>query len=128
MLWDPSFSGRRFLRRQRTLSDLVVAPEAAGSNPVLSTTLHPDAAEWIGEQRVDADDPRRDRRCRRSCSPAAAPATSPTSAAGVDVAIVDGQEELLDVSSSVAAIPVDTIAAIADWVAGALPGTRARCA
>ncbi|MEO8261077.1 MAG: alpha/beta hydrolase [Pseudolysinimonas sp.] len=122
VLWDPAFSGRRFLRRQRTLSDLVVAPEVAGPNPVLSTVLHPDAARWIGEQRVDAE--------------ALAGVTAPvlvlarTSAApiadlgaGVELRAVDGQEELLDVSSAVAAIPAGTVKAIADWLAAELGDT-----
>lgn len=121
VLWDPSFSGRRFLRRQRTLSDLVVAPEAAGPNPVLSTTLHADTAAWIGEQRVDAD----------ALAGIGAPALvlarrsagdPPDLGPGVDVRAVDGQEQLLDVSSSVAAIPVATVALIADWIADTLPG------
>ena len=121
VLWDPAFSGRRFLRRQRTLSDLVVAPEAAGPNPVLSTVLHPDAAAWIASQRVDAE----------SLAGIAAPVLvlSRTSAAPVgdlgehvDVRAVDGQEQLLDVSSAVAAIPVDTVAVIADWLADGLGG------
>jgi alpha-beta hydrolase superfamily lysophospholipase len=121
VLWDPSFSGRRFLRRQRTLSDLVVAPEAAGANPVLSTTLHADAARWIGEQKVDADalaaiDSQVLVLARRTGGDA------PDLGAGVDVRTVDGQEDLLDVSSSVAAIPVETVALISDWIAGALPG------
>ena len=121
VLWDPAFSGRRFLRRQRTLSDLVVAPEAAGSNPVLSTTLHPDVAQWIGDQRVDAD----------ALDGIAAPVVVLARSSGarehhlgsrVDVLTVDGQEELLDVSSAVAAIPASTVATIADWLAERLPG------
>lgn len=112
VLWDPTLSGRRFLRRQRTLSDLVVALDAAGANPVLSTVLHADAARWISEQRIDAE--------------TLAPITAPTLALvrhtatvpelGVDVRVVAGQEELLDVSSAVAAIPVDTVQTIADWL------------
>jgi alpha-beta hydrolase superfamily lysophospholipase len=121
VLWDPSFSGRRFLRRQRTLSDLVVAPEAAGSNPVLSTTLHPEAARWIDGQRVDAD------ALARIDAPTLVLARNsaaqvPELGAGVELRRVDGQEELLDVSSAVAAIPVDTIAVITDWIAGRLAG------
>lgn len=121
VLWDPSFSGRRFLRRQRTLSDLVVAPEAAGANPVLSTTLHADVARWIGEQKVDAEalagiDAPALVLARRTAGQA------PELGSHVDVRTVDGQEELLDVSSSVAAIPVATVALIADWIAATLPG------
>jgi alpha-beta hydrolase superfamily lysophospholipase len=122
VLWDPSFSGRRFLRRQRTLSDLVVAPDAAGANPVLSTRLHPDAARWIAEQRIDAEtladvDAPVLVLARRSAGRA------PELGARAEVRMTDGQEELLDVPSSVAAIPVDTVAAIVEWVAGTLPGT-----
>lgn len=125
VLWDPSFSGRRYLRRQRTLSDLVVAPEAAGSNPVLSTVLHPDAAHWVDAQRVDLD----------ALAGVSAPvlvlarssaARVPDLGVDVELRVVDGQEELLDVSSSVAAIPVDTVAVIADWLAGRFDGAAQR--
>lgn len=120
VLWDPPFSGRRFLRRQRTLSDLVVAPEAAGSHPVLSTTLSDEAAAWIAEARIDA----------AALHPVEAPvlvvarnsATTVPDLGRADVQRVDGQEELLDVSSAVAAIPVPTVAGIVDWLASALPG------
>jgi alpha-beta hydrolase superfamily lysophospholipase len=125
VLWDPSFSGRRFLRRQRTLSDLVVAPEAAGANPVLSTVLHPEAAAWIDGQRVDAE----------ALAGITAPmlvlartsaAQVPDLGAGAEVRRVDGQEQLLDVSSSVAAIPEGTVKAITGWLSDRLRGEPQR--
>jgi pimeloyl-ACP methyl ester carboxylesterase len=118
VLWDPTFSGRRFLRRQRTLSDLVVAPEAAGANPLLSTTLHDDAAAWIAAQTLDLDGFDIPALVLARQSAASVPELGP----GVDVRRVAGQEELLDVSSAVAEIPVETVATMVDWVAAALPG------
>lgn len=121
VLWDPAFSGRRFLRRQRTLSDLVVAPEAAGSHPILSTTLHPDAAHWIDGQRIDSDTLGDIASpvlvlARRSAAPGADLGT------GVELRTIDGQEDLLDVPSAVAAIPAETVKAVADWLGGRLGG------
>jgi pimeloyl-ACP methyl ester carboxylesterase len=121
VLWDPPFSGRRFLRRQRTLSDLVVAPEAAGAHPVLSTMLHADVAEWIGAQRIDAE-ALEDVDAPTLVLARTSAGRIPALGAAVDLRRVSGQEELLDVSSAVAAIPAENVATIADWLSARLDG------
>jgi alpha-beta hydrolase superfamily lysophospholipase len=115
VLWDPAFSGRRFLRRQRSLRDLVVAPEAAGAVPILSTTLHPDTARWIDAQRIDAG-ALASITTETLVLARSSGAREPELGAGVEVRVVDGQEDLLDVPSAVATTPAATVTAIAEWL------------
>lgn len=124
VLWDPVLSGSRFLRRQKSIHKMTVGDddeEVTDVVPLLSLTLHPEAATWLESTRVSAAAieaagiptllvARRVDEDKPELRRLDAEATT------VEVRLVDGQEAFLDVASSIAVIPAETISGIADWV------------
>ncbi|CAN5345687.1 hypothetical protein BH09ACT5_BH09ACT5_20260 [soil metagenome] len=127
VLWDPELSGRRFLRRQRSLFELTVG-QHAGKDPsaLLSLTLHPEAAAWLSAREISpdslpagADSLVVGRRAHED-----SPATVRLRAglpARAEYRSVTGQEELLEAPSSLAVLPEDTIAGMSDWLVERFP-------
>ena len=129
VLWDPVLAGSKFLRRQKSIHRMTVGADDDAVTeviPLLSLTLHPEAATWLegarvtGEalaeagipsllvaRRADEDKPELQRLI----------SALPT----LDTRVVDGQEPFLDVASSIAEIPASTIATIVDWVDTRVP-------
>ena len=138
ILWDPALSGRRFLRRQRTLFELTIgsaAPPVDGASaPMISLDLHPDAAGWLAEREITAE------RIVATGLPtlvlgrsadASTPATTRLAAALGDRAeyrSITGQEEWLDAPAALAELPLAASASITEWFGRLLDGaaTRAR--
>ncbi|MBN9239414.1 MAG: hypothetical protein BGO97_06965 [Micrococcales bacterium 70-64] len=123
VLWDPELSGRRFLRRQRSLFELTVGDQPGGSDPsaLLSLTLHPEAAAWLTAREVTAEtlpvgvDTLIVGRRANDENPGTLRLTSKLPPR-VEYRSVTGQEELLEAPSSLAVLPEDTIAGMADWL------------
>ena len=120
-LWDPELSGKRFLRRQRSLYDLTVGAHGdKDPHALLSLTLHPDAAAWLSAREITAatlpvgiDSLVVGRRAHDE-NPATVKLLS-NLPARVEYRSVTGQEELLEAASALAVLPEETIAGIADW-------------
>lgn len=130
VLWDPVLSGSKFLRRQKSIHRMTVGTDdddVTDVVPLLSLTLHPEAATWLEGARISseaieaagiptllvarrADDDKPDLTRLRASAPAL-----------LEARIVDGQEAYLDVASSIAQIPAATIAEIVDWVDARVP-------
>lgn len=127
-LWDPELSGRRFLRRQRSLFELTVGDHGGPNDPnaLLSLTLHPEAAAWLRAREVTADtlpvgiDTLIVGRRANDESPATLALRS-TLPARAEYRSVTGQEELLEAPSSLAVLPEETIAGMADWLRERFP-------
>lgn len=129
VLWDPVISGAKFLRRQKSIHRMTVGTDDDAVTdvvPLLSLTLHPEAAGWLEGARVDADvieaagipslliarradEDKPDLQRLMSALPS------------LDTRVVDGQEAFLDVASSIAEIPAATIGSIVDWADARLP-------
>lgn len=126
VLWDPATSGRRFLRRQRSLHELTVGARVTPDPDqvlLLSTPLHRDTADWLSAREItaaslDALEVPVLALARRTAIAAACTLAGPRT----EVRPVDGQDELLDVPSALAVIPVATIDGITRWVADAVAG------
>ena len=128
-LWDPELSGRRWLRRQRSLYELTVGGrESSDTNALLYLTLHPRAAAWLSAREitpatlpVGIDSLVVGRRALAE-HPATLTLTN-SLPARVEYRSVTGQEELLEVApGSDAVIPEETIVGIAEWLAERLAG------
>ncbi len=126
-LWDPELSGKRFLRRQRSLFEMTVGAHVQGDpSGLLSLTLHPDAAEWLRSQEITAEslpvgvDTLILGRRANDENPGTLRLTSRLPAR-VEYRSVTGQEELLETPGSLAVLPLDTIAGMADWLAARAP-------
>lgn len=137
VLWDPTLSGRRFLRRQKSIHEMTVGSDDMVTDervPLLSLTLHPTAARWLeGAEITGATLASSDvatlllgRRAdaENSATVKLLAALPPT----VDYRAIDGQEDLLDVASSIAVIPADTIDTVADWLSGRFATAASRVA
>ena len=132
VLWDPALSGRRFLRRQRSIHDLAVGkvseptPERVA---LLSLTIHGRTAEWLESTEITAASLAAsgvETLLVGRASDAANSATTKLLAAlpsTVEYRSVTGQEALLDVASSIAEIPAGTIESIASWLRNRFPVT-----
>lgn len=129
VLWDPVLSGARFLRRQKSIHKMTVGDDDDAVTdvvPLLSLTLHPAAAGWLEGTRLSADALAEagipSMMIARRADDAKPELTRLLEAAPqLDARFVDGQEAFLDVASSIAEIPADTIAAIVDWVDARTP-------
>lgn len=133
VLWDPELSGRRFLRRQRSLFELTVGDHGGPSDPsaLLSLTLHPDANAWLSAREitpaslpVGVDALIVGRRAHDE-NPATVRLTSglPPRA---EYRSVTGQEELLEAPSALAVLPEETIAGMGEWLAERFPAASVR--
>ena len=130
--WDPTLSGRRFLRRQHSLHELSVGtmPPVPDQVSLLSLALHPDAADWIETRAITASglaalqtDTLVLGRERDRNNPATERLVSALPARA-EYRTVTGQEELLEAPSAIAEMPLATIATLADWLSGRFPATR----
>jgi alpha-beta hydrolase superfamily lysophospholipase len=128
-LWDPELSGRRWLRRQRSLYEFTVGGRGSGdTNALLYLTLHPDAAAWLSAREitpatlpVGIDSLVVGRRARADHT--ATLELTGSLPARVEYRSVTGQEELLEVTpGSDAVIPEETITGIVEWLAERLAG------
>jgi len=128
VLWDPELSGRRFLRKQRSLFELTVGTLGGPSDPdaLLSLKLHADASAWLSAREitpaslpVGVDTLIVGRRANDE-SPATVRLRSGLPARA-EYRSVTGQEELLEAPSSLAVLPEETIAAMADWLVQRFP-------
>ena len=128
-LWDPELSGRRFLRRQRSLFELTVGDHGGPSDPsaLLSLTLHPEAASWLSGREVTAEtlpvgiDTLIVGRLANDENPATLKLRSKLPARA-EYRSVAGQEELLEAPSSLAVLPEETIAMMGEWLVERLAG------
>lgn len=129
VLWDPALSGSRFVRRQRSLHDLAVGvPRVADPAlvPLVSLTLHADAAAWLGARAITAETladrvvPTLVLGRRADEGSSAFRRLRADEPAHVEVGVIDGQEDLLDVPSAIAVIPADTVLRIARWLSDRL--------
>lgn len=119
VLWDPPQSGRRWLRRQRSLFSLAVhspTPAAGASVAIAGADFTPIVAEAISL--FDYDGAVAERMPvliarRRGETPTKTFANQPT----VTDLEVDGHESLLDVSSISARIPGSSVEAVVAWLA-----------
>jgi hypothetical protein len=127
VLWDPSLSGHRFLRRQKSLFDLTVGEPATDPErlTLLSLTLHPATIDWLESvelapvvadtlalvRRADLDSPAVERFV----------AGLPEGSAAV---AIDGHAEWIEAASALAVMPVESIRTIVDWVDARLPAER----
>ena len=130
-LWDPELSGRRFLRRQRSLFELTVGTHGANdANGLLSLTLHPEAAAWLSAREITPEtlpvgvDTLIVGRRANDENPGTLKLTR-SLPARVEYRSVTGQEELLEAPSALAVLPEETIAGMADWLVGRFPGASA---
>jgi alpha-beta hydrolase superfamily lysophospholipase len=129
VLWDPELSGRRFLRRQRSLFELTVGAHGE-SDPsgLLSLTLHPEAAAWLSAREVGAEtlpvgmDTLVVARRAHDENPATLRLTGALPPR-VEYRSVTGQEELLEAPSALAVLPEETIAGMADWLGRRFAGS-----
>lgn len=132
VLWDPDLSGRRFVRRQRSLYELTVGamPQRADHNVTLiSLALHPSTAAWVEGLEVTAGSlsavgvetlvlGR-----RADDASAASRRIAQSDAAGIDYRVIDGQEEWLEAPGALAILPEESIGTIVEWVGERLPVT-----
>ncbi|MCU1579854.1 MAG: hypothetical protein JWP19_2058 [Rhodoglobus sp.] len=130
VLWDPDLSGRRFVRRQRSLYELTVGatPQSADDAVALiSLTLHSSTAAWVeglevtagGLSSVGVETLVLGRRADDAS--AASRRIAQSDAAGVDYRVIDGQEEWLEAPGALAILPQDSIRTIIQWVGERLP-------
>ena len=128
VLWDPELSGRRFLRRQRSLFELTVGAHVDNDpSGLLSLTLHPEAAAWLTSREISPaslpvgiDSLVVGRRAHDE-NPATLRLTG-NLPARVEYRSVTGQEELLEAPSALAVLPEETIAGMGDWIAERFAG------
>ncbi|CAN5254336.1 hypothetical protein BH11ACT5_BH11ACT5_22680 [soil metagenome] len=133
VLWDPELSGRRFLRKQRSLFELTVGDHGGPNDPdaLLSLKLHAEANAWLSAREI---------------TPASLPVGVDTLIVGrrandenpgtvrltaglparAEYRSVTGQEELLEAPSALAVLPEETIAGMADWLAERFPAASVR--
>ncbi|MEO5921735.1 MAG: alpha/beta hydrolase family protein [Pseudolysinimonas sp.] len=128
VLWDPALSGRRFVRRQKSLFDLTVGEPATDPErlTLLSLTLHPAAVAWLEPVElapVAVDALALIRRAELG-SPIADRFVSALPA-GSSVVPVDGHAEWIEAPSALAVLPVESIRTIVDWVDARLPALAA---
>lgn len=133
VLWDPVLAGSKFLRRQKSIHRMTVGTDDDAVTdvvPLLSLTLHPEAATWLEGARVTTDliegagipslvIARRVDEEKPELTRLIAAVDS------LEPRFVDGQEGFLDVASSIAEIPAHTITGIAEWVDARLPAALA---
>jgi alpha-beta hydrolase superfamily lysophospholipase len=132
VLWDPELSGRRFLRRQRSLFELTVGAHGGPSDPsaLLSLTLHPEAAAWLSGREVSPEslpvgvDTLIVGRRAQDENPATVRLRAKLPARA-EYRSVTGQEELLEAPSALAVLPEETIAGMADWLVERFPEASA---
>lgn len=125
VLWDPDVSGRRFVRRQRSLLEFALGTDAAVGDevPLMALDLHPDAAAWLDGVALDA-----------AALADVAPHTlllGREGSAAVDrlaarlpegsVYRIAGQADLLEVPGSISRLPVEAVGTIVDALDAALP-------
>jgi len=132
VLWDPELSGRRFLRRQRSLFELTLGAHTVTPNPngLLSLALDPAANAWLSAREitpaslpVGVDTLIIGRRAHDEN-----PATARLAAnlpARAEYRSVTGQEELLEAPSALAVLPEETIAGIGEWLVDRFPAASA---
>jgi len=128
VLWDPELSGRRFLRRQRSLFELTVGAHGGTNDPnaLLSLTLHPEAIAWLNGREITSaslpvgiDTLIVGRRANDE-NPGTRRLTSGLPAR-VEYRSVTGQEELLEAPSALAVLPEETIAGMGEWLVERFP-------
>ena len=133
VLWDPDLSGRRFVRRQRSLYELTVGatPQRADDRvSLLSLALAPSTAAWVeglditegGLSAVGVDTLVLGRRADEAG--AASRRIAQSASATIDYRVIDGQEEWLEAPGALAILPQETIGTIVDWMGQRLPHTR----
>jgi alpha-beta hydrolase superfamily lysophospholipase len=129
VLWDPVLAGSKFLRRQKSIHRMTVGTDddaVTAVVPLLSLTLHPEAANWLEGARVDADaietaDIPSLLIARRADEDKPELQRLISALPSLDARFVDGQEAFLDVASSITEIPAATIDEIVTWVDARLP-------
>jgi len=127
VLWDPPLTGRRFVRRQRSLFDLTVGEPATDpdSLTLLSLTLHRDAVAWLEGVElapVPVDSLALVRRAELD-SPAVERFAAGLSS-GSSIVPLDGHAEWIEAPSALAVLPADAIRRIGEWVDARLPLAR----
>ncbi|MDJ0333782.1 hypothetical protein QMG83_00945 [Salinibacterium sp. G-O1] len=125
VLWDPELSGRRFIRKQRSLYELAVGgtqDQADDSNALVAFSLHSTAMEWLKVRETTVASLTAlgiETLVLGRSAYAANPALGRLAAAEVDsihFRSIDGQEGLLEVPGELAVLPVDDIGALVDWL------------
>lgn len=125
VLWDPELSGRRFIRRQRSLYALTVGPTEGptdAGHALLSFSLHPTAIQWLEQSETTVASLTElgiDTLVLGRREHAANPALqrlADASAERIHFLTIDGQEALLEAPAELAVLPVADIAAMVDWL------------
>jgi alpha-beta hydrolase superfamily lysophospholipase len=133
VLWDPELSGRRFLRKQRSLFELTVGSHGGPSDPdaLLSLKLHAEANAWLSAREitpaslpVGVDTLIVGRRANDE-NPGTVRLTSGLPARAEYRSVI-GQEELLEAPSALAVLPEETIAGMGDWLVERFPAASVR--
>ena len=133
VLWDPELSGRRFLRKQRSLFELTVGSHGGPSDPdaLLSLTLHAEANAWLSAREITPSslpvgiDTLIVGRRANDENPATVRLTAGLPARA-EYRSVTGQEELLEAPSALAVLPEETIAGMGEWLVERFPAASVR--
>jgi pimeloyl-ACP methyl ester carboxylesterase len=122
VLWDPCVSGRSFMRQQEALRRMVDrgAIRQDGSVECLGTVLSPEAVAELGPLDLGDQGSAVDRMLVLTRSGRSVPGRvrQGLDGPGVECAVADGQEELVDVEPVRATVPEPTLDRIVAWVAG----------
>ncbi len=147
VLWDPSSSGRSFVREQAALRAVSIGPpplhEAAATGGTLGSGVAPGSessqVEILGSvlspahvaelerlelTSIDGPVAKRVLAVLRRERPPRRPVSEHLAAWDADVLAVDGQPELVDALPDSSQVPVTTVEAITSWLAGCFAGVR----
>lgn len=127
--WDPCWSGRVFVREQRSISLLRFGAEAAGValGELPGFVFDDMTIKAIGALRLPVGGVQAARRALVLGRPDAtvpAAARAELASAAVDWQEATGQPELIDVEPVISQIPTQTMARVVEWLGTELGGTR----